>query len=71
MQIFFLGKPEFYRTLLSFIQYDALKSQLEAGETPKLSYIKKDGKKFILSIWAVPEEIGASSDTIWIFEEEN
>jgi len=64
-------KPEFYRTLLSFIQYDALKSQLEAGETPKLSYIKKDGKKFILSIWAVPEEIGASSDTIWIFEEEN
>lgn len=63
------AKPEFYRTFISFMQYDAIKEQLSAGQIPKLAYVKKTGKKIILSVWPVRKEATGKYDTIWIFEE--
>ena len=64
-------KPEFYRTLLNFIQYDVLKKQIVQGVTPELAYVKKTGRKVLLSVRPVPGAIEGEFGTIWTFERQN
>lgn len=61
-------KPEFHRTLLSFIKYDAIEQQLNDGITPRISYVKKDGEKILLTVWSVPDSDNDTNDTVWMFE---
>lgn len=64
-------KPEFYRTLLNFMQYDALKKQIIQGGTPELAYVKKTGRKVLLSVRSVPGTLDGEFGTIWTFERQD
>lgn len=61
-------RPDFHRILLNFIQFDVIAGQIKSGETPKVSYIRKDGEKVLLSVWNVPADNTAEMNTIWTFE---
>lgn len=66
-----LVKPEFYRTLLSFLEYDILEKQLKKGQNPIATYIKIDGEGVTLSIHSVAESDNKEIDSIWVFEKED
>ena len=59
--------PDYQRAMLSFLEYDVLKSQLSEDHTPSISYENTEGKKILLSIYKIPDQKNIS-DTLWIFE---
>lgn len=66
--IYDIVRPEYRRTLLSFLEYDVLEKQLKNGQTPRASYTKIDGERITLSIHPVRSANSEGIDSIWIFE---
>ena len=61
-------RPEYHRQMLSFVEYEALESLIETGITPSITYIKIDGEKVILSVYANSRSSQDGIDTVWTFE---
>jgi hypothetical protein len=58
---------DYQRPVLSFLNYDAIKSQLSQGKIPKITYKKNDGETVILSIYKLEESLDATDETLWVF----
>ncbi len=61
-------RPEYHRQMLSFVEYEALENLIETGITPSITYIKIDGEKVILSVYANSRSSQDGIDTVWTFE---
>ena len=64
-------RPEYHRTLSSFLEYDSVNRQLNDGYVPKTTYTKINDEKVTLSIHSVSGENYEGIDSIWIFERED
>ena len=58
---------EDHRSVLSFLNYDAIKVQLKEGKIPTITYKKIDGETVTLSVYKLGDETGPISDTLWVF----
>ena len=58
--------PDYHRSVMSFLNYDAIKRHLSEGETPKISYKKNGGENVILSVYKLGDEENIN-DTLWVF----
>ena len=61
---------DYHRSVMSFLNYDALKAQLMDGNTPKITYKKNNGEKVILSVYKLGDSDASVSDTLWVFAKE-
>jgi hypothetical protein len=59
--------PDYHRSMFSFRNYSALKSQLAEGRTPKITYKKLNGETVTLSVHKLYDEDTALSETLWVF----
>ncbi len=59
--------PDYHRSVMSFINYDALKHQLQAGKTPKISFVKIDGETVTLSVYQMGDAATNDFETLWVF----
>lgn len=60
--------PDFHRSMLTFLNYDALKKELSDGKSPRITYKKSDGNTVILSIYSLTGKNDIIDDTLWVFE---
>lgn len=60
----------YHRTVMRFLNYDALKQQLIEGEVPQVSYKKYNGDKMRLSVYKLDETDDSVTDTLWVFANE-
>ena len=61
---------DYQRPLSNFVQYAALRKQLEEGYIPRITYENKNGERFILSVHTLPTNENMEMDTVWIFEKD-
>lgn len=59
--------PDYHRTILNFMNYDAIKRQIAEGITPTATYIKLNGETVILNIYNLSDDIADARDTLWVF----
>ena len=59
--------PDFHRGVMSFLNYDAIKSQLSSGKTPSITYKKVNGETVILSVYKLADDKEIVKDTLWVF----
>ena len=59
--------PDYHRALLSVLDYETLKSQLEEGKVPKIMFEKINGELAVLTIHKLGNENALASDTLWVF----
>ena len=62
-----LVHPDFHRSVMSFLNYDAIRRELEENRTPKITYKKINGETVILSVYKLSDEAGNTKDTLWVF----
>ena len=62
-----MAEPDAHRALLSFLNYDALKQQLRAGQIPKITYKKLSGETATLSVHRLNAADDSVVDTLWVF----
>ncbi len=62
-----LVHPDFHRSVMSFLNYDAIKRELAENNTPKITYKKMNGETVILSVYKLGDETDNTSDTLWVF----
>ena len=62
--------PDFHRAVTTFLNYDAIKTQLAEGNIPRITYKKNDGETVILSVHKLSGTDGEADDTLWIFAKE-
>ena len=62
-----LVHPDFHRSVMSFLNYDAIRRELEENRTPKITYKKINGETVILSVYKLGDEAGNTKDTLWVF----
>ena len=62
--------PQFHRSTMNFLNYDALKRQLLEGNTPKITYKKTNGESVVLSIYKLSDEESSVNNTLWVFARE-
>ncbi len=59
--------PDFHRSMASFLNYDAIRKQLMAGKTPKITYKRVNGEIVILSVYKLNDEEERVNETLWVF----
>lgn len=59
--------PDYHRSVLNFINYDALRRQLAEGNIPTVSYKKWGGEDVILSVYNLSDDTASSGETLWVF----
>lgn len=59
--------PDYHRSVLNFINYDALRRQLAEGNIPTVSYKKWGGEDAILSVYNLSDDTASSGETLWVF----
>lgn len=59
--------PDFHRAIMSFLNYDALKSQLFNDKTPRIKYKKTNGENVILSVYNLNDNNNSVDETLWVF----
>lgn len=59
--------PDFHRSVMSFLNYDAIKREIAENKTPKITYKKMNGETVILSVYKLGDETENTSDTLWVF----
>lgn len=59
--------PDFHRAVMSFLNYDALKTQFIEGKTPKITYKKINGETVILSVYKLDDADASVNNTLWVF----
>lgn len=57
--------PEFHRSVMSFLNYDALKRQLLENKVPQITYKKTNGETVILSVYKMSDK--DVCNTLWVF----
>ncbi len=62
-----LVHPDFHRSVMSFLNYDAIKRELAENKTPKITYKKMNGETVILSVYNLGDEANDVSETLWVF----
>ena len=62
-----LVHPDFHRSVMSFLNYDAIRRELEENKTPKITYKKINGETVILSVYKLGDEAENTKDTLWVF----
>jgi len=62
-----LVHPDFHRSVMSFLNYDAIKRELAENKTPKITYKKINGETVILSVYKLGDETENTKDTLWVF----
>lgn len=58
---------DFHRSILNFLNYDALRSQLLKGIIPKITYNKVSGESVTLSVHSLDDNKKAINETLWVF----
>ena len=58
--------PDFNRSVMSFLNYDAIRRQLSEGYTPRITYKKQNGEPVILSVYKLGSD-DVVRDTLWVF----
>lgn len=61
---------DYHRAVMSFLNYDAIRQQLLADKTPKITYKKNNGEAVVLSVYKLGNEQNSVSDTLWVFAKE-
>lgn len=62
--------PDFHRAVSSFLNYDAIRRQMQEGRTPSITYKKVNGDKVVLSVYKLNENEEISEETLWVFSKE-
>ena len=62
-----LVHPDFHRSVMAFLNYDAIRRELSENKTPKITYKKTNGETVILSVYKLGEETENINDTLWVF----
>jgi len=62
-----LVHPDFHRSVISFLNYDAIRRELEENRTPKITYKKINGESVILSVYKLGDKTENTKDTLWVF----
>lgn len=62
--------PDFHRSVMSFLNYDAIKRELLEGKTPKLTYKKINDETVILSVYKLSDANENTWDTLWVFSKD-
>ncbi|MBE6688156.1 MAG: GGDEF domain-containing protein [Ruminococcaceae bacterium] len=62
--------PDFHRSVMSFLNYDAIKRELEENKTPRITYKKINGETVVLSVYKLGGETDNIKDTLWVFARE-
>ena len=62
--------PDYHRAVMSFLNFEALKQQLNEGKIPKITYKKKGGELVSLSVYKLTESNDFVSDSLWVFAKE-
>jgi len=60
--------PDHQRAMLSFLNYDVIKQQLNSGVIPAIEYVKANGEKVVLSVYGLSDGVVNNPETLWIFE---
>jgi len=60
--------PDFSRALTSFLNYDALKKQLQSDDISKITYKRNDGEVVTMSVYPLKGKNVDFDDTLWVFE---
>ena len=55
------------RSMMAFLNYDAIKEQLEDGRLPKIKYTKNQGETMVLSVYKLNGTADGVDDTLWVF----
>ena len=58
---------DFRRSVMSFLNYDAIKREIAEGKTPSITYKKVNGETVILTVYNLPDERENSKETLWVF----
>lgn len=59
-------QPDYHRSVMSFLNYEALEHQLSENKTPKITFKKNNGESVVLSVY----KLGDSDkvvNTLWVF----
>lgn len=59
--------PDFYRPVTTFLNYDAIRRQLSAGEVPSITYKKMNGESVNLRVYNLQESVNHVEETLWVF----
>jgi diguanylate cyclase (GGDEF)-like protein len=58
---------DYHRSLMSFMNYDALRQQLVKGIVPTISFRKMNGDNVALSVYKLSDDTNSVDDTLWVF----
>lgn len=58
---------DYRRSMMAFLNYDAIKLQLEEGNVPKIKYTKNMGEFMTLSVYKIKGTTDEVEDTLWVF----
>ncbi|MBQ4517835.1 MAG: GGDEF domain-containing protein [Clostridia bacterium] len=61
--------PDFHRSVMSFLNYDAIRRQISEGILPKITYKKNNGETVILSVYSLGESEDLN-ESLWIFSKD-
>ena len=59
--------PDYHRPIMSFLNYDAIKTQLLEGKTPNITYKKIHGQLVTLSVYNLSDDSDNANETLWVF----
>lgn len=59
--------PDFRRAVMSFLNFETIKSQIAEGETPAITYKKSQGDTVTLSIYNLSDDKADINETLWVF----
>lgn len=62
-----LVHPDSRRIVMSFLNYDVIKQQLQEGKIPSTVFVNLSGEKVKLSIYNITAENEDINDTLWVF----
>ncbi len=60
--------PDYHRTLLNFLNYDAIKKHLNEGTIPSMTYTNARDEIICLNVYSLPSPADGTTETIWVFE---
>ena len=61
---------DYHRAVISFMNYDSIRHQLDDGVTPKITYKKNNGEAVVLSVYKISGSGNSADDTLWVFAKE-
>ena len=59
--------PDYRRTIMSFLNFDVIKQQIEEGKIPFASFKTLSGESVSLNVYNLTEDNRSVNDTLWVF----